>query len=179
MAESSPYRQKTLWEKEKLLITSNFSFSHSVFKRLKVQTRKNQGLFGKGLKWCIREWVNTYKVSKITLYQSTKVLKTCKTKGLFGKGLTKNNPNTKKESFENILGKGDKCWKPLFFFFPLFYSSYNKQTSNCELHLLCQLQMFSIWTSLKFGCLVKLTHYQTTNLRLFQTERVCRRQFPI
>ena len=39
-----------MWEKEKLLVTSNFSFSHSVFKRLVLQTRKNQGLFGKGLK---------------------------------------------------------------------------------------------------------------------------------
>ena len=29
---------------------SNFSFSHSVFKRLVLHTRKNQGLFGKGLK---------------------------------------------------------------------------------------------------------------------------------
>ena len=28
---------------------SNFSFSHSVFQRLVLQTRKNQGLFGKGL----------------------------------------------------------------------------------------------------------------------------------
>ena len=28
---------------------SNFSFSHSVFKRLTLQTPKNQGLFGKGL----------------------------------------------------------------------------------------------------------------------------------
>ena len=28
---------------------SNFSFSHSVFKRLPLQTCKNQGLFGKGL----------------------------------------------------------------------------------------------------------------------------------
>ena len=28
---------------------SNFSFSHSVFRRLLLQTRKNQGLFGKGL----------------------------------------------------------------------------------------------------------------------------------
>ena len=27
---------------------SNFSFSHSVFKRLVLQARKNQGLFGKG-----------------------------------------------------------------------------------------------------------------------------------
>ena len=38
------------WEKEKLLVTSNFSFSHSVFKRLDLQAHKNQGLFGKGLK---------------------------------------------------------------------------------------------------------------------------------
>ena len=50
MAESSPNREKTLREKEKLLVTSNFSFSHSVFKRLVLQTHKNQGLFGKGLK---------------------------------------------------------------------------------------------------------------------------------
>ena len=40
---------KTLWKKEKLLGTSNFSFSYSAFKRLKVQTRKKKGLFGKGL----------------------------------------------------------------------------------------------------------------------------------
>ena len=39
-------------EKEKLLFMSNFSFSHFVFKRLALQTRKNQGLFGKGL-WLI------------------------------------------------------------------------------------------------------------------------------
>ena len=36
-------------EKEKLLVTSNFSFSHSVFKGLVLQTRKNQGLLGKGV----------------------------------------------------------------------------------------------------------------------------------
>ena len=36
-------------EKKKLLVTSNFFFSHSVFKRLVLQTRKNQALFGKGL----------------------------------------------------------------------------------------------------------------------------------
>ena len=32
-----------------MLVTSNFSFSRSVSKRLVRQTRKNQGLFGKGL----------------------------------------------------------------------------------------------------------------------------------
>ena len=36
--------------KEKLVVMSNFSFSRSVFKRLVMQTCKNQGLFGKGLK---------------------------------------------------------------------------------------------------------------------------------
>ena len=34
---------------EKLLVMSNVSFSHCGFKRLVQQTRKNQGLFGKGL----------------------------------------------------------------------------------------------------------------------------------
>ena len=50
MAESSPNEKKRLWEKEKLLVTSNFSFSHSVSKRLVQQTHKNQVLFGKELK---------------------------------------------------------------------------------------------------------------------------------
>ena len=38
-----------MWEKEKLLVTSNFSFSHSVFYRFVLQALKDQGLFGKGL----------------------------------------------------------------------------------------------------------------------------------
>ena len=49
MEESFSNGKKTLLEKEKLLVMSNFSYSHSVFKRLVLQTRKNQGLFGKGL----------------------------------------------------------------------------------------------------------------------------------
>ena len=50
MKESPPKGWKTLLEKEKLLFTSNVCFLHSVFfKRLVLQTRKNKGLFGKGL----------------------------------------------------------------------------------------------------------------------------------
>ena len=41
--------RKHCGEKEKLLLTSNFSFSNSVFKSLVLQTHENQGLFGKGL----------------------------------------------------------------------------------------------------------------------------------
>ena len=50
MVENSLKGQKTLSEKEKLLVMSNFSFSHIVFKRLVLQTHKNNGLFGKGLR---------------------------------------------------------------------------------------------------------------------------------
>ena len=45
-------------------ITSNLSFSHSVFKRLVLQTRKIQGLFGKGLR-CI--------INSLTLFQTSPV----------------------------------------------------------------------------------------------------------
>ena len=50
MMESSPKGKKNPWEKEKLLVTSIFFFSQSVFKRHVLQTCKNQGFFGKGLK---------------------------------------------------------------------------------------------------------------------------------
>ena len=51
MAQSYPNEQKTLWEKEKLLVTSNFSFSHSVFKRLVSQGRQKVSLCGNGLNY--------------------------------------------------------------------------------------------------------------------------------
>ena len=56
---TEPRRTPTLWEKEKLLIMSNFSFSHSVFKRLVLQTGKNLGLLGKGvmLLVCLNKWM--------------------------------------------------------------------------------------------------------------------------
>ena len=47
MAESFLKRVENTVGKEKLLYTSNFSFSHSVFKRLVLQKCKNQGLLGK------------------------------------------------------------------------------------------------------------------------------------
>ena len=49
MKGSYPNSQKTLWEKEKLLVTSNFSFSHSVFKRLVSQGSQKVSLCGIGL----------------------------------------------------------------------------------------------------------------------------------
>ena len=43
------------WEKEKSLITSDLSFSHSVFKRLVLQTHKKQDFFGKWLICSLQE----------------------------------------------------------------------------------------------------------------------------
>ena len=60
MAESSPNGWKTLWEKKKLLVTSNFFFSYSVFEKLVRQTRKNQDLFGKGLMSILKLFVDTF-----------------------------------------------------------------------------------------------------------------------
>ena len=71
MAESSPNGLKTHWEKEKLLVTSNFSFYHSVFKRVALQTCKHQGLFGKELR------VGIYFVKPFSKIHATKLEKEC------------------------------------------------------------------------------------------------------
>ena len=49
LAESSPKGKKILWKKEKLLVTSIFSFSHTVFKRPVLKTRKKLGLVWEGV----------------------------------------------------------------------------------------------------------------------------------
>ena len=49
MTENSPEGRETQWQTEKLLVTSNFSFSRSVVKGLALQTCKNKSLFGKEL----------------------------------------------------------------------------------------------------------------------------------
>ena len=76
--------EKTMWEMEKLLVTRNLSFCHSVFKSFLIQRRKNQGLFGKGLS----------SLQAIILFpqcfqKTYSLLWSRKNLGLFGKGLTK------------------------------------------------------------------------------------------
>ena len=66
MAESCPQGKKTPWEKENLLVTSKFSFSHSAFKRLELPNVKRRACLGKGLtfferltgpvcEWCLNQ----------------------------------------------------------------------------------------------------------------------------
>ena len=70
MAESSPKGKKTLWEKEKLIVTSNFPLSRSVFKILVLQTHKNQGLFRKGLRNSNFKKVSDYGARYLSLTHS-------------------------------------------------------------------------------------------------------------
>ena len=108
MAESLQKGYKTLWEKEKLLFMSNFSFSDSVFKRLVLETRKNPGLFGKGLKHSLEnKWG-----FQMTIFRLPKL-----------KELADNNfksdENARKfsKSIENSVGKGEiTCYKQFLLF---------------------------------------------------------------
>ena len=53
--------RKKFLEREKFLATSNVSFSHSVFRKLVLQTHKNQGLSWKGL-------LDTYGTGRPTIF---------------------------------------------------------------------------------------------------------------
>ena len=77
MTGSSQNRLKTIWEKEKLLVTSNLSFSNIVLKKLVLQTRKNQGLFWKGLRDSKTE-LPTLKVSGMVVRAGLETFKVMK-----------------------------------------------------------------------------------------------------
>ena len=94
----------------------------------------------------------------------------------------------KKMPFENIVGIQENAVNQHFLLFPQCFLSIPNRISVFKLHLFCCLQMLSIWTSLKIWRLVQvnpfirwqiLTFSQTTNYRLFQTEKLCRRQFQL
>ena len=98
-----------MWEKQRLLIMSNFSFSNSVFERLILQTHTNQGLFGKGLKIVLihnslpnnkfLDW------SKLKGFADDKLNATKKLKFVLGR-------------IENIVGKGEIAGYQHFLLFP-------------------------------------------------------------
>ena len=75
MAESSPKEEKALWEKEKLLVTSNFSFSHRVLRIPVLHTLNYKGLFGKGSRSDdMYQQAGLYLVIKLTPIYSSKHL---------------------------------------------------------------------------------------------------------
>ena len=90
---------ENLLVKEKLLIMNDFSFSHTIFIRLVLQTRKNLGLFGRGSS-----------LYNMTIFDRSK-LKTF---------ADKNVCQTLKFALRMVgkVGKMRKCWLPAFSPFP-------------------------------------------------------------
>ena len=109
------------------------TFSRNVFKRLIVQTRKNQVWFGKRLRW---------------LQLSA---------GLHSLAFLRKVFSLRFQDFPNL-----------------------KVT-----HLLIGLTIWfsqiegALFSNFEYFAVKDLTHYQMTNFRLFQTEKVCRGQFQI
>ena len=58
--------------------------------------------------------------------------------------------NLKKKAFENIVGRGENAGNQHFLIFTHCFLLIPPRSSILESHLFCHLQMFSIWTSLKF-----------------------------
>ena len=92
-----------MWEKDKLLVMRNFSFSLSIFQSLVMQTHKNQGLFGKGLINSVPndkflDW------SKLKAFADNKINATLRQKLLLG-------------WVDNIVGKGENAAQQHFLLF--------------------------------------------------------------
>ena len=107
MKETSPNRLKTQWEKEKLLVTSNFSYSHSVFKRLVSQGRQKVSLCGNGLKKLKTEIYLVYQ-PKLYPFPNRQILDSSKNKE-FADDNFKFDENGRKffKWVENTVGQGE------------------------------------------------------------------------
>ena len=125
---------QTLQEKEKLLITSNFSFSNSVFYH-----------FGELCTIFIKA-----KIVVCNLFQFRRVQNLS-----YGKGLTLSQISLgftclQYKLFENTMGKGKIAGNEQFFLFPQCFLPF--QGTFCHFHQIwnCLRLTLSIWKSLKF-----------------------------
>ena len=59
-------------------------------------------------------------------------------------------------TLENTVGKGENAGNQHFLPFPQCFLPSPKQISILKTHLFYRLQMLSIWTGLRFCCLVKI-----------------------
>ena len=56
----------------------------------------------------------------------------------------------RRKAFENIVGKGENADNEHFLLFPQYFLLYHREKSSYWKYSNCHLQMFSIWTSLKY-----------------------------
>ena len=59
------------------------------------------------------------------------------------------------KAFENIVGTEENAGNQHFHIFPQYFLPCQRQKSSLKEHSICCLQMLSIWSVLKFCCLVK------------------------
>ena len=120
MAESSPNRKKTLWEKEILLIKSNFFFSHNVFKSrlLKISWVKNEEMLVTSIfsnfhifPQSKENFIFWAEKSKILLSGKGDILKTMKCNFFF------HWISTQTLTFRVFFEKMEIAWYPAFFSF--------------------------------------------------------------
>ena len=106
-----------------------------------------------------------------TVFESTLCLVVCLT--LYHTIPTFNDP--KEEGFGKHCGKRRKCWKPAFSPFPTVFSTLEQsKIIILTMFNLSSANAFTMVTSKSLSFGKGLSHYQTTDFRLFQTERVCR-----
>ena len=153
MAENDPNRKKTLWEKEKLLITSNFFLFPQCFQKA-CFPGASKGV----IVWHI---VRHYYLVSLTHYQTTN-FRLFQTESLHSTisnlmKMAENDPNRKKTLWE----KEKLLVTSKFLLFPqCFQKACFRGPSKGVI----------VWHIVRHYYLVSLTHYQTTNFRLFQTE---------
>ena len=82
--------------------------------------------------------------------------------------------------FENIVGNGENAGNQHFLHFPqCFYTFLRTNFKFSVIFIVLSASAFNLEQSKNLSFGKELTHYQMTNFRLFQTERVCRRHFQI
>ena len=115
MTESFQKGRKHCRENEKLLVTTNFSFSHSVFKRMYIRHIKTRVYFGKGL----RAQITCAEQYHLNFLSSDKIFYLTKMKGCADeKSKATQNLNFLFKRVERNVEKSENAGYLHFFLFP-------------------------------------------------------------
>ena len=135
-------RVENIVGKRKIACTSNFSFSHYVFKRLLSQRCQKVSLCGNGL----RQNANAIQVVVVQVHSKSRILIPLPLiihLTLYHTIPTFNDPET--EGFSKHFGERRKCWYPAFSPFPTTFSILLKPNLNFSfIFILWSANVFSL-----------------------------------
>ena len=143
-------QKKTLWEKEKLLLTSNFFFSHNVFKSCLLLMCQNEYLWSKGLKSIVEKGENAGKqpfffcfpimVSKASLFRFVKSWDCMVQSWNVYQTKSRTLTNLRKKAFKNIVGKIENDGNQHFVLLSTkFWTVFKSKIPYLENHLNCHM----------------------------------------